>query len=185
MMAEESPDERPDPTNAVEAEVGVEVGPLVAQPHGGSIWQGRPKNLKVSPGRTPSELRRLARLGFEARMGELLRIAKHANRESDRVKAIDILGKYGLGEARAYDGELIQALADAVRDVMLMEDPRVHLAIELARSAIDSRVVDDDSGKAAEIVDIEQVIRTAFMQEDPRIEEIATRWKAIIAERIR
>jgi hypothetical protein len=44
---------------------------------------------------------------------------------SDILKAIEIAGRFGMGEAKAYDDVLIGKLAMAVRDRFGDDDPRV------------------------------------------------------------
>jgi hypothetical protein len=174
-------DERPAESPNGESPNGkpAEIGSLVAQPHGGKIWQGKPRN--PGPGRPPSEIRRLARLGFESQLPELLRIAKSGMRENDRLKAIDILARYGLGEAKHYDGDLVQKLATEVRTIFGQPDPRMAAAIELVRSMLTRPNGQEDP----RLDDIAAAIRTAFQQEDPRLQDLADAWKMTIAAHLR
>jgi hypothetical protein len=64
--------------------------------NGGKLRRGGP--IHAGPGRPPSAIRALAREDFADLVPELRRIAKSPKATtSDRLKAIDLLGKYGLG----------------------------------------------------------------------------------------
>ena len=84
--------------------------PLVEQPHGGALYRaGVPGNR--GGGRPPSAVRRLARLEFEKRIPTLAELAdSKTERTRDRIRAIDVLGKYGLGQARGLDEEEFEAV---------------------------------------------------------------------------
>jgi len=142
---------------------------LAKQQHGGAIYQGPAKNPKPGPGRPSSELRRIARLGFEARVPELLRISKHGLREVDRLKAIDLLGKYGLGEAKGYDGELVQKLAEAVRDVFETPGPAL----------VDNVIVATQEANPKDA--IASTVRAWL---DERVALLADNWKRIISTHV-
>lgn len=59
---------------------------------------GRPGNR--GGGRTPSEIRRTCREKFDKLVPKLDRIARaKLSKDSDRVRAIEVLGKYGMGQA--------------------------------------------------------------------------------------
>lgn len=100
-------------------------GTLIPQAHGGALLAGvaSPGRHVPGPGRPASELRQLARLGFEARLVELTRLGKEAASDSDRIRAIDILGKYGLGTIQ-------EMSVDSVRG-------RLARTIELIRSELE------------------------------------------------
>lgn len=72
---------------------------LVTQPKGGAIWQGAPANPVAGTGRPPDAIRARLRGSFEDRIALLeqfadgLMEAPHA----DRLRAIDMLAKYGFG----------------------------------------------------------------------------------------
>ncbi len=53
-----------------------------------------PKKGAPNAGRPPSEVKKALLAGFEGAMPELLRIAKEGASEGDRLRAIDVLGKY-------------------------------------------------------------------------------------------
>lgn len=88
---------------------------LIPQPHGGALKPGGTKGNKGGPGRPPSLIRAKCRGAFARRIkllaeiaeGEALEVVRDATgRETtmrksasvaDRLKALDLLGKYGLG----------------------------------------------------------------------------------------
>lgn len=150
--------------------------PLVPQPHGGSIYQGPPRRPVAGPGRPASELRRMSRKGFEERLPELERIARKGIRESDRLRAIDILARYGLGEAKHYDGELVRKLAEAVRSTFSQVDPRVHVALAAVRDVLGDHELTGS---------LETAIREALGGDDPRLANLADDWKLVIADHMR
>jgi hypothetical protein len=79
----ESPDVRPE---------------MVPQPHGGALKVGNPGN-RGGTGRPPSEIRQRLRGAFEDRIPILEDIADSATASaSDRMKAVDLMAKYGLGK---------------------------------------------------------------------------------------
>jgi hypothetical protein len=73
------------------------VGALIPQPHGGALRNGGPG----SPGRPPSALRDRLRGSFAERVLVLEAIADDDQADpQDRIRAIDVLAKYGLGTLR-------------------------------------------------------------------------------------
>lgn len=96
---------------------GITTAPLVPQPHGGALQVGNPGN-HGGTGRPPSVLRERLRGSFEERVkvleaiadGEVvqrLRLGTGEESEAltsaspaDRIKAIDVMGKYGIGTLR-------------------------------------------------------------------------------------
>ena len=69
---------------------------LVEQKHGGALKTGGTPGHKCAGGRPPSAVREAARLAFSERLEVLTAIADdEEERASDRLKAIDMLGKYG------------------------------------------------------------------------------------------
>ena len=65
------------------------------QPHGGAIKRGGNRGNKGG-GRPPDKIRESARLSFAERLTVLEAIADDEDaRDSDRIKAVDTLGKYG------------------------------------------------------------------------------------------
>ena len=83
-------------------ETAGETPALVPQPHGGALLAG---GLKGNPGGRPaSEIRRLLRGSFESRVPILEKFADGEVTQAsaaDRLRAIDMIGKYGLGETKA------------------------------------------------------------------------------------
>lgn len=92
------------------------------QPHGGALRTGNPGH-GGGPGRPPSALRALARESFADRVRTLELIADgYAPRRDpetgastlmpaevkDQLRALDMLAKYGLGEARGIDVETVR-----------------------------------------------------------------------------
>lgn len=77
-----------------------EVGELVPQPHGGALQHGSKPGQNgpgvAGPGRPPSAIREVCGQSFERSIPILEAIRDSADaRDSDRLKAIDLLGKYG------------------------------------------------------------------------------------------
>ncbi len=73
---------------------------LVPQPHGGALLaSGLPENSGGS-GRPPSALRARLRGSLDARVRVLEEIADDPDADhGDRIRAVDVLAKYGLGAA--------------------------------------------------------------------------------------
>jgi hypothetical protein len=73
---------------------GKVTGQLIPQPHGGALRHGGPGG--GGSGRPPSAIRELVRGSFEERFRILESIADDPDADrSDRLKAVDLLGKYG------------------------------------------------------------------------------------------
>lgn len=113
-------------------------GELVPQPHGGALRRGSRKGNTPGTGRPPSVIREQLRGSFADRIAILEAIASGEAVEkvrfpdgtesevmksasvSDRLKALDLLAKYGLGtkqEVTGEDGEAIQVAHMAVHFV--------------------------------------------------------------------
>lgn len=75
-------------------------GELVRQAEGGALWRGPSPNNVPGTGRPPSAIRATARQLFDQRIPTLASIADKGKRDSDRIAAIDKLGKYGFDEVR-------------------------------------------------------------------------------------
>lgn len=72
------------------------VGELIPQPHGGALRNGGPN--AGGTGRPPSEIRKKLRGSFEDRVKVLEAIADDTKASpADRMRALDLMGKYGLG----------------------------------------------------------------------------------------
>lgn len=82
---------------------------LIPQPHGGALLPGAGGGPQPGAGRPPSVIRERLRGSFAERIKILEAIADDPEvSPSDRVKAIDMLAKYGLGtrqEVTGPDGE--------------------------------------------------------------------------------
>lgn len=101
---------------------------LIPQEHGGALYAGGVPGNRGG-GRPPSAVRRLARAEFEKRIPILAEIAdSRAERTRDRIRAIDVLGRYGLGQARGLDEEEFEAvvieLASAVQRRLISALPQ-------------------------------------------------------------
>lgn len=68
---------------------------MIPQAHGGSLRRGGTN--RGGSGRPPSAIREIALRGFEKALPILAKIAHNANaNDTDKIRAIDVLGKYGL-----------------------------------------------------------------------------------------
>lgn len=75
--------------------------PLVPQPHGGALLAGGKVGNPGGTGRPPSEIRKRLRGSFEERIKILEEIADAKEQSStDRLRAVDLLAKYGLGTTK-------------------------------------------------------------------------------------
>jgi hypothetical protein len=72
---------------------------LVPQPHGGAIKQGGNNGNRGGTGAVPSEIRERLRGSFAERIRVLEDIADHGRNDTDRIRAIELMGRYGLGVA--------------------------------------------------------------------------------------
>lgn len=97
---------------------------MIPQPHGGALKRGNPEGSKTG-GRPPSSLRKRLRESGDDRIRVLEEVADGIDEDakpSDRIKAVDILLKYGLGPGGkwAQDDvvELMQELGAVVADVV-------------------------------------------------------------------
>ena len=86
------------------------VGEMVTPSHGkGMIWRGAPANPVAGTGRPPSAIREQLRGSFVERIGTLEKIADSGDFEpSDRIRAIDLLAKYGLGTTKEVSVEQVR-----------------------------------------------------------------------------
>lgn len=84
--------------------------------NGGMLWAGPAKNVVAGTGRPKSEIRQRLRGSMAERIAILEDIADSGEKDSDRVKAIGMMARYGLGEAGSHDEELIGMLAQAVAE---------------------------------------------------------------------
>ena len=72
---------------------------LVCQPHGGAIKQGGNNGNRGGKGAVPSDIRERLRGSFAERIQVLEDIADHGRNDTDRIRAIELMGRYGLGVA--------------------------------------------------------------------------------------
>ena len=77
-----------------------DIPPLVPQPHGGSLYAGGVPGHRGAGGRPPSELKQAIRERCASFMEEegveiVQEIAREGKHDSDRLKAVDLLGRYG------------------------------------------------------------------------------------------
>ena len=103
---------------------GVNSG-LVPQPHGGALLASGARGNKGG-GRPSSAVRDLCRLGFEQAAPGIVAIARgHKARgqesrpsPSEQIRAFDVLGKYGMGEAvyMLEDTVILDVLAQMLPD---------------------------------------------------------------------
>lgn len=110
-------------------------GELVRQPHGGALKRGPGGVTKPGTGRPASAIRTRLRGSFDERIAILEAIADDPDAsKSDRIKAIDMLGKYGLGAAQELTTEQVRerlaATVDMIRD-RLSEDDALPILQEL------------------------------------------------------
>ena len=88
------------PSERVSAESAALSPVLIPQARGGALFSRGVRGNRGSPGRPPSALRDRLRGSLEARVGVLEEIADSAGSDpADRIRAVDILAKYGLGAA--------------------------------------------------------------------------------------
>jgi len=98
---------------------------LVPQPHGGALLGGGLPGHAGGGGRPPSVLRERLRGSFQERVKVLEEIADDPKANAqDRIRAIDVLAKYGLGVSR-------ELSVDEVRD-------RLRETVALIRRALPS-----------------------------------------------
>ena len=86
---------------------------LIPQRHGGALLSGGKPGNTPGTGRPPSEIRAAMRVALADRIHILQDIADGENTsDADRMKALDLLAKYGLGtkaEVTGEDGAPLQA----------------------------------------------------------------------------
>lgn len=76
------------------------------QPQGGYLQTGNPGNAGGA-GRPPAAIRAASRAGYDELMPVVLKIGKNARaKHSDRIRAADVLGKYGMGQPVSIDDVL-------------------------------------------------------------------------------
>lgn len=84
--------------NGVKPETTVQTGEMRPGPRGGMLRVGGKPGNKGGPGATPSVIRERLRGSFQKRIWVLEQIAEDPHvSTADRMRAIDLLAKYGLG----------------------------------------------------------------------------------------
>lgn len=85
-------------------DVSPKPGELVPQARGGAIRYGSLPGGPPGPGRPASAIRATLRQSFDERIRILHEIAEGPDvAHNDRLKAIDLLGKYGMGTTQEVD----------------------------------------------------------------------------------
>lgn len=94
-------------------------GALVPQPHGGALRHGSLPGNPPGPGAPPSELRARLRGSLEQRVRVVEEIADRADAsDADRLRAIDLLARYGLGTTRELSVEHVRGkLAETLQAI--------------------------------------------------------------------
>ena len=105
----------------------------VRQPHGGALNAGGTPGNKG--GRPPSAIRQACRDDFDQLRVKLVTIARSRKaREYDRIRAIEVLGRFGLGEQRISDADVRAALEKTVGEIRALL-PRDQAEVVLAAIA--------------------------------------------------
>ena len=102
--------------------------PSVPQPHGGALVPGAGGGRGPGAGRPPSRIRQALRQSFEDRIRLLEEIADGPEGKTtvgDRLRALDILAKYGLGADRSHHDEELVGLLALVTAEVFAGDPRL------------------------------------------------------------
>ncbi len=90
---------------------------LRPQPHGGALFHGGVPGHRGGTGRPPSAIRERCRGGFDRRIRVLEEIADDPLMPTrDRIRAIDLLGKYGLGTHQEKPEEEDRQIVFVVRE---------------------------------------------------------------------
>lgn len=115
---------------------GAPIPPLVPQPHGGALLAGgKPGNIGGT-GRPKSQVRAALLASFDARIPLLEEIVDNTEAKiEERLKALDMLAKYGLGTKDEVTVSLSDRLAGLSEDELarLSELPGDELLAELGR----------------------------------------------------
>lgn len=100
---------------------GRKTGKLVPQKHGGALLDGaaHPSRHVPGPGRPPSEIRKRLRGSFDERVRILEELAdKDDISPADRMKAIDLMAKYGLGTTKELTVEHVRDRLKQTLDII-------------------------------------------------------------------
>ena len=94
---------------------------LVQQQHGGALRVGNPGN-RGGPGRPPSALRERLRGSLDERVAILEQIADNPDAsDRDRIKAVDVMARYGLGTLRELSVEDVRERLRATLELLKQE----------------------------------------------------------------
>lgn len=115
-------------------------GGLVVPEHGrGKIWQGPAANPVAGPGRPADAIRAAMRGSLESRLSVLEQIIDSAMHDpGDRIRAIDVLAKYGLGTKDELDISThpdAQRFVKQVYDAVALEGPEVLARVQARLTA--------------------------------------------------
>ena len=101
-------------------------GELVPQPHGGAIRRGGKPGHRPGPGRPPSEIRERVRGSFAERVAILESIIDDPSAlNSDRIRALDLLGKYGIGAVQELSTDDVRHRLERTLEVIRERTPQV------------------------------------------------------------
>ena len=107
----------------------------IRQPHGGALLAGGQPGNVGGVGRPPSALRERLRGSFHERVAVLEQIADDESAtHRDRMRAVDILAKYGLGQLREVSVEDVRGRLSATLELLRQEldpDQADHLIMRL------------------------------------------------------
>ena len=100
-------------------------GQRIRQPHGGALLAGGQPGNRGGPGRVPSVLRERLRGSLDERVVVLEQIADDESAQHrDRIRAVDTLAKYGLGQIREVSVDDVRGKLGATIELLRQElDP--------------------------------------------------------------
>lgn len=113
------------------------------QAHGGALLRQKAPNHVPGPGRPPSELRAILRKSFSDRVPILESIAD-TGEPADQLRAVDLMGKYGLGTNKGHDEALVSQLARVTAEVFA-GDERLGVLHEAWVKVIGAHIRGDDA----------------------------------------
>jgi hypothetical protein len=90
---------------------------FVPEPHGGAIKQGGNTGNRGGMGAVPSAIRERLRGSFAERIAVLEDIADNAENDTDRLRAIELMSRYGLGAADRLE---VQAATRATAQIIYL-----------------------------------------------------------------
>lgn len=98
------------------------------QSHGGALLAGGAPNNRGGTGRPPSAIRATARQAFDEVLPIVTRIVKSkSTSDRDRIRGIDVLGKYGMGHPVSIDDvrDRLREQLEAIREFLPPEQSEV------------------------------------------------------------